>query len=424
MAGINRSDGAGKWSAGVLRWIPLRLKEQINHAAGKPLFDLSFYLQFQPASIENLRLKIQRLPESPKLGERRRIVFITPHLGPGGAENVLLEMARSLDRGRNEMFVIATHSRDTRYRPMWKQNADHVYDLANDTAPQTVPSVLYSLILNWQMDTVVLQNSLFAYSVIPYWKRDRPQLKVIDLIHAVGRQWDIARATASVAPHIDTRIVISEAGRRNLIALGTPDERIRLIPNGVDLEHFRPVPAPGGSRFRMLFAGRLEPVKRPLVLVDIARALVRRGTSNFRIVVAGDGPEEVALRRRVRSAGLDEYFECQGYVRDLAPLVAGCDALLLTSSDEGIPLTILEAFATGRPAIASRVGAIDEALDENTGVLIDFGPHEAERFADAITRLMENPDLRLRMGAEARRRAESRYSQRTARQLYKDALEG
>jgi glycosyltransferase involved in cell wall biosynthesis len=425
MAETDKGGRAGNWRNGHLRWIPLRLKEQINQAAGRPVFDLSFYLQFQPSSIANAGLVIERLRDSPRLGERRRIAFITPHLGPGGAENVLLEMARSLDRNRNEIFAIATHSHDSRYRQAWNRDADRVFDLARESEPHAVPSVLYSLILNWQMHSVVLQNSLFAYSVIPYWKRDRPQLKVIDVIHAVGLQWDIARATASVAPHIDTRIVISEAARKNLIALGTRDGRIRLIPNGIDLDHFHPVPPHGASVFRMLFAGRLDPVKRPLLLVDIALALTNAHPSReFRIAVAGDGPEEVALRRRIRRAGLDHLFEFRGYVRDLAPLLGECDALVLTSSNEGIPLTILEAFATARPVIASRAGAIEEALDENTGALIDFGPREAERFAEAIAKLMENPDLRWRMGTEARRRAELRYNQRVARQLYNAILEG
>jgi glycosyltransferase involved in cell wall biosynthesis len=121
---------------------------------------------------------------------------------------------------------------------------------------------------------------------------------------------------------------------------------------------------------------------------------------------------------------VEHLFECKGYVPDLAPLLAGCGALLLTSSNEGIPLTILEAFATARPVIASRAGAIEEALDENTGALIDFGAREAERFAEAIAKLMDNPDLARRMGTEARRRAELRYSQQRARQLYQQTLEG
>jgi glycosyltransferase involved in cell wall biosynthesis len=407
-----------------LRLIPLRVKETVNQFARRPVFDLSFYLQFQPSSLENTGVKVTRLRNHlPELGERRRVAFITPHLGPGGAENVLLDMARSLDRNSNEIFLIATHSRDSRCVQMWQQHADHVYDLASLVEPEALPSALYSLILNWEMNTVVIQNTLIAYSVIPHCKRELPALRVIDLIHTVGTGWDIAAATATVASDIDTRIVISEAARKNLIALGTSERKIRHIQNGVDLEHFRPVAAPDGDVFRILFAARLDPVKRPLLLVDIARELeLLRPASTFRFVVAGDGPEEGALRRRIRAARLEHLFELHGQVEDLAPLLAGSAVLLVTSSNEGIPLTILEAFATARPVIASRAGAIDEILDETTGILIDTCGDEASRFAQAILTFMNAPALRQRMGVEARRSAERKYDRCEALQQYRDAL--
>ena len=408
----------------VLRLVPLRIKETINQLAGRPLFDLSFYLQFQPSSIENTGVKVTRLPQHlPELGERRRVAFITPHLGPGGAEHVLLDMARSLDRKHNEIFLIATHSKDSRYAQIWRQHADHIYDLAVLVEPETLPSALYSLILNWKMDTLVVQNTLIAYSVIPHCKKELPTLKIVDLIHTVGTEWDIAAATATVAGHIDTRIVISNAARQNLIALGADEQRIRLIQNGVDLERFHPVPVRNEDVFRILFAARLDRIKRPLLLVDIAREMAAREPhASFRFAIAGDGPEQNALRRRIRAAGVDHLFEIHGYVEDLAPLLADSDVLLVTSSNEGVPLTILEAFATGRPVVASRAGAIEEILDDTTGMLIDRGSGEAGRFADALLKVMSHPDIRDRMAAQARRRVELSYDRRHSLQLYREAL--
>jgi glycosyltransferase involved in cell wall biosynthesis len=404
--------------------MPLRAKEAINQFARRPVFDLSFYLQFQPSSLENTGVKVTRLRHHlPELGERRRVAFITPHLGPGGAEHVLLDMASSLDRKCNEIFLIATHSKDARCSLTWQQHADHVYDLATLVEPESLPSALYSLILNWKIDTLVVQNTLIAYSVIPHCKKELPSLRVVDLIHTVGTEWDLAAATATVADHIDTRIVISKAAERNLIALGTSAPKIRLIQNGVDLDCFQPVPMRNGEVFRILFAARLDPVKRPLLLVDIAREMVRRQPQSlFRFAVAGDGPEQNALRRRIRAAGVEHLFEMLGYVEDLAPLLADSDVLLVTSSNEGVPLTILEAFATARPVVAARAGAIDELLDETTGMLIDRCAGETVRFAEALLRLMNEPETRRRMGAEARRRAELSYNRHNSLKLYRDAL--
>lgn len=407
----------------LLRLIPLRAKEAVNHLARRPVFDLSFYLQFQPGSLDYIGAKVERLQYSPKLGARRRIAFITPHLGPGGAESVMLDMARSIDREHNELFLIATHSRDDRWARMWRDQVDHVYDLAGLAEPESIPSVLYSLIVNWDMDTVLLQNTLFAYAILPQCKQALPELKIVDLLHAVGSDWDIASATTAVAPHIDIRIVISESARRHVLQLGAPADTIRLIQNGVDLDRFRPAPAPDKPLFRILFAARLDPVKRPLLLVRIARELTRmRPQSDFQFVVAGDGPEMDRLRARIAATGLEHLFELQGYIDDLAPALAGSDVLLVTSRHEGVPLTILEAFAAGRPVVASRVGAIPEILDENTGILIDRKGNEAKAFASALLHLMENPDRRQRMGRAGRCRAEQHYDCRRSFELYRDTL--
>ena len=356
----------------ALRMIPLRVKQGLNRISGRPVFDLSFYLQFQPPSLDHLGLTINCKPAPSTSAGKRRVALVTPHLGPGGAENVLLEIARSFDRGCTEIFVIATHSRDCRLTRAWQEVADHVCDLAAEAEPESVPSALLSLIVNRQMNAVIVQNSLFGYAVMPRLKTCLAELKIIDIIHTVGTSWDIARATAAVAAHIDRRIVISESARRHLVALGTNTDRIRLIPNGIDLDRFRPAATRDNGVFRILFAARLDPVKRPLLLIDIARALAAiEPPGSFRFVVAGNGPEERALRLRIQAAGLGALFDLRGFVPDLAPLLAECDVLLLTSSEEGIPLTILEAFACARPAVATRAGAIAEVLDENTGMLID-----------------------------------------------------
>ena len=94
------------------RLIPLRWKERVNQAAGRPVFDLSFYLKFQPRSVLLGGTLIERLDYIPPQPQtRRRIGLFTPHLGVGGAENVLLEFARQIDRSQYEILLIATQSR-------------------------------------------------------------------------------------------------------------------------------------------------------------------------------------------------------------------------------------------------------------------------------------------------------------------------
>jgi glycosyltransferase involved in cell wall biosynthesis len=409
------------------RLIPLRVKEQINRAAGRAIFDLSYYLQFQPSSLEHTGVKLALRPQPAAPATRTRVALVTPHLGPGGAEKVLLDIAQSFDRNVFELFLIATHSRDSRWRDRWNRHVDHVHDLAAGYRSEEIASALYSLVVNHEMHGLVLQNTLYGYVVLPRLRQTAPMLRIVDLIHAVGGGWDLVSVTASAARVIDTRIVISEAARRHLAGLGVNPDRIRLIPNGVDLSRFHPSPPAADGIFRILFAARLDPVKRSLLLPPIAAELRRlQPERTFRFIVAGDGPQSAKLRAQVQRDGLQPWFDFRGFVDDTAPLLAESDVLLLTSSHEGIPLTILEAFASGRPAVAPSRGAIAEVLDPATGMLVSAGDNPAA-FANALSMLMRDPGLRQRMGVAARQKAERHYDYRKSmeayRQLWRDVFQ-
>jgi glycosyltransferase involved in cell wall biosynthesis/GT2 family glycosyltransferase len=405
----------------ALRLIPLRVKERVNRWAGRPVFDLSFYLRFQPQSVLTAGSLVEPLRYLPPPAAGRRLALITPHLGPGGAESVLLEVAAAIDRSRAEVFLIATQSRDGAWRRRWEQAADHVYDLASLVAPERLVAALYSLALNWAFDAVILQNSLPAYSAIPHWKRGLPGLRIVDLIHAVHEEWDFVSSTAAVAAGIDARVAVSQAAAARLRAAGTPATKIRLIRNGVDLDRFRPAPAASNH---ILFAGRLDPIKRPLLLPAIASELARiRPRRDFRFVVAGEGPEGPALRRSISRAGLDQLFDLCGHVDDMPGALAAAAILLIPSKAEGIPLAALEAFAMERPVVASKAGATGEVVRPDTGILVDPGPGEAARLAAALHDLLEHAGRRRDLGRAGRRLVESEYSRDQAQQAYRALLQ-
>jgi glycosyltransferase involved in cell wall biosynthesis len=298
--------------------------------------------------------------------------------------------------------------------------ADHVYDLAALVESERMVAALYSLAANWGFDAVVLQNSLTAYSAIPHWKRALPGLRVVDWIHAVDEAWDVVGASAAVASGIDVRVAISQAGADRLRQAGTPQESIRLIRNGIDLERYQPVEKESKT---ILFAGRLDPVKRPLLVADMAAQLTRlRPAKDFRFVVVGDGPEREALQRRIRRLGVEPLVELRGQVEDIPRVLRDAAVVVIPSQAEGIPLIALEAFAMERPVVSSRVGAAAEVVRQHTGVLIETGGDEAARFARALDELLEAPGRRREMGRAGRRLVEVEYTRERARAAYRSLL--
>jgi glycosyltransferase involved in cell wall biosynthesis len=411
------------------RLIPLRLKERVNRAAfrisGCRMFDLSFYLQFRPSAVESgvvVAAPCVYMPEA--RSSRRRIGLVTPHLGPGGAERVLMEIAAALPADTHDVFLIATHSSGDSWLAQWKQRAGHVYDLGKLMDSEKVAAGIYSICVNWEFDALLVQNSLSGYSVMPQIKQRLPHIRIIDVIHSVDADWNLAAATRGVDEAIDVRVAISATVRQKLIEQGIGEGKIRLISNGVDLERFRHRQAGAVGPHRVLFAGRLDAVKRPQLLAEIALGLRRhRGRDDFSFVVAGDGPEAAGLRRRVRAHGLDGLFEFRGQVADVAPELSACEVVVLPSKAEGIPLIVLEAFAASRPVVASAVGGVPEVVTAETGILVAPGAGEIEKFVAALNMLIDDPGLRKRLGSNGRRLVERKFDRRRAAEEYRALLE-
>jgi glycosyltransferase involved in cell wall biosynthesis/GT2 family glycosyltransferase len=401
------------------RLIPLRAKERINRTLGHPVFDLSFYLQFRPNSVLIGDALVEPLIYYPKPAKgRKRIALVTPHLGPGGAESVLCDIASTLCSSRFETLLFATQSRNDRWSGKWREGVEHVYDLAKVVTPERMAAALCSVISNWRCDYLLIQNSLYGYAALPHIKKMLPEIQVFDLIHSVDEAWDQIGATGGVAAHIDRRVAMSEAVCDRLLAVGTPESKILLVRNGVDLERFQPAPPSSHSMKNILFAARLDAVKQPLLVADIAQALAKlRPQLDFRFIVAGDGPEKERFQRRVRKLGLDAIFDFRGQVDDLAPLYTAADIVILPSRSEGVPLVILEALASGRPVVASKVGSIPEVLDPSCGILIEHFDSAAE-FARAIHSLLHQPDLREKMGAAGRQKMEASHDIRKTRAAF------
>ncbi len=417
------------------RLIPLRWKEKINAVAGRPVFDLSFYLKFQPRSVLIEGGLVERIDyiTPPKPEGKRRLALCIPSLGAGGAESVLLELAGCIDRSRFEIFLLASDRQESRLRSRWEELVDHIYDLAPMVDVSWVPHFVYSAALNWEFDVLVVQNSLSVYAALPAIKNKRPGIKTMDVLHAVDDDWDLFSATLDVADDIDRRLVISEAGRARLFEMGTPEERIRLIRNGIDVERFDPSRYSGDRLHRelrlapttkiLLYAGALYESKRPLLLPDIATELLRqRPGADFHFVVAGAGPEEPRLRAKLERKGLTRRFSLLGRRDDMPELPASAALTLVPSQTEGVPLIVLESLAMETPVVASHVGAIEEALPPECGVLIDLGSEEEARFARAIDDLLSDEPRRADMGQAGRRLVTRDYTLDRARRQYSELL--
>lgn len=217
-------------------------------------------------------------------------------------------------------------------------------------------------------------------------------------------------------------IVLSEVCRTYLVTHVCSADRVVVLPNAVEMPVGR---VPANTR-TVLFLGRLREVKAPDTLL---RAAVHAAVSipDLNLLFAGDGDIE-RYRNLARSLGIEKRCTFLGWVsRGLEELFNRCSVLCLPSRAEGMPMSLLEAMASGMAVVATPVGAIPQVIEDGVnGLLVPVDNDRA--LAEALARLLEDRDLRERLGSEARRTVFEKYGMqvhvRALVELYRCAADG
>jgi len=186
-----------------------------------------------------------------------------------------------------------------------------------------------------------------------------------------------------------------------------PPERLALVENTIDASRFASAaPAPDLRSDRPLvgFIGRLSPQKGVSYFIQAARRVLDAGIE-AQFALVGEG--ELDVGRMVAEQDLNEHVVLTGYRPDIPQVLAALDIFALPSLYEGLPYTLMEAMAAGRPVVATSVeGNRDLIQDGETGLLIP--PRDAEALAGALIRLLSAPEERVRLGKMALAAARSR----------------
>ena len=213
---------------------------------------------------------------------------------------------------------------------------------------------------------------------------------------------------------------VSNFSARLVMFLGVEQNRIKVLLNGVNTEHFSPVTNYHKNirQQKLLTVARLDLNKGHDYILNALVILKRQGfTPNYTIV--GQGPEEMRLRKMVQDFGLEDQVVFTGFIpQDQLPsMYASCDIFVMASREipgrldlvEGFGISFLEASASGLPVVAGDSGGISDAVQhEKTGLLVN--PDNPEDIASAIKRLLTDEDLARQLGNEGRRWTVSQMS--------------
>ncbi len=224
----------------------------------------------------------------------------------------------------------------------------------------------------------------------------------------------------------DVIVAISPAIERDLrdhFRIGRADQ-YRVVPLGFDLGEFGAVDdeARAGARRRLDVApeaevvstvGRLTAIKQHRLFLD-AVAAAARTRPRLLALIAGDGELRADLEAYARDLGIADRVRFLGWRRDLSTIYGATDVFMLTSQNEGTPVALIEAMASGVPGVSTDVGGVKDVIDSvEVGARVPDG--DAAGLAAHLVRYLADADLRRRTGQRARRRGARSLQPRSSR---------
>jgi glycosyltransferase involved in cell wall biosynthesis len=380
-----------------------------------------------------------------------------PHLYFGGVERRIVEMAKSL---RNEVDTTVYSGTKAGFRKPASVNGVSVVPCFSTDALFPADNWFFNRTIAGAVDAIKADvyeaHAVSGYGFLKALRERGIKKPFIQTVHGVladeymqslqlgsptlraklanFAMWQLAKLEGEAAKNATLTVTISEYSRKKITQFyGVDRTKIRIVPNGVDTQRFKPSkscekikPQIGiDSKLCVLFVGRLIPRKGLLYLVEAAKQIVKE-FSQTTFLIVGDGPLKNHLISYLEKMRLLGNFVFVGDVSESAlPALYNCaDVFVLPSIQEGQGIALLEAQATAKPIVAFDVGGVREAvLDKETGLIMK---PDSRALADAIMKLLASWSLREKMGIKGREFVVDNFSWDVCAhkmlQVYREAL--
>lgn len=344
-----------------------------------------------------------------------RVLWVVKGLGPGGAERLLTAAARAHDGDRFEI--------ECAYVLPWK---DHLvgeleaagvrtHCLSRRRRDPRWPLRLRSLVRGGEFDVVhvhsPLPGSVARLAVRSMRRGSRP-----GVVSTEHNQWSTHRGPTRWANRLtgrwdDAAFTVTDEVKASM--RGPIADRAVSLRHGIDVARvaaqterraeIRAELGLGPDELVVTTAANFRPQKDYPNLLGAAKLLADRGVP-VRVVAVGQGPQEAEIHALRDELGLNDRVILTGFRDDATAVMGACDAFVLASQWEGLPVAVMEALALGLPIVATAVGGMAETLHDGDDALL-VPPRDAAALADAIERVVTDADLRAGLAEASRRRA-------------------
>jgi len=358
--------------------------------------------------------------------EQMRIVYVVLGKDIAGGETVCLQLMRAA-RDQGHVVCLLVPDAGTVADAAKKENFE-VIQLPLERTFQVRKAISFAQFLKtWEADLVHTHTMLpgMVLARIGAFLAGVPIICHAHLDHNYNSNPLVKllqRSADNLTAFLCQTVAVSADTRQALISVGNPAKRIRVIPNGVKVSEQVTELAPLSLHTMLNLkaderlvgcVARLDPIKGQSDLL-VAAAKILHEIDNVHIVFLGSdiatgGRYETELRALATQLGVTAHTHFAGHQPQAANLMVDLDVFVLPSYREAMPMSILEAMAAAKPVVATRVNGVPEVVvDGVTGLLVPPGNPDA--LAEAILKLLQNPEMARDMGIAGRKRVQKHFN--------------
>lgn len=345
------------------------------------------------------------------------VLQVCDHLGwegsrMHGVKRLFAWMIPRFDASRFDVSLVSLRKKDLSEETLDTYGVDITYLERSKFDPGTLPALL-KIIDRKRIDIL----HLHGYGATTFGRAAGALRRLPAVLHEhanlTDTPWFQKVADVALEPFTDIAIAVSEstaefvvqarkvpARKVKVVYLGAPLDEFSRPRSAAEIEEVRHEIGAAEGDFTVGTVTRLHDSKGNDYLVEAARKVLDR-RPNARFFLAGEGPLRPALEEQARQLGLGDRFVFVGFVRDIARLLSAFDLSVFPSLWEGTPLTVFETLAAGKPIVATDADGLLDVLSDGRDALI-VPKRNAEALADRIVSLMDRPEERARLSANAR----------------------
>jgi glycosyltransferase involved in cell wall biosynthesis len=349
------------------------------------------------------------------------VLHVVPGLGPGGMELAMAQIIKGLSTDGMRHSVACLKGEPEIADRLPNGTAIHCF-AARPNEPQ-LPFRLAKLVRKVRPDVIHARNwgawpDMLLGRLLATW----PQIPFVFSFHGLGKAGYMPlrrRVASKIMVHCTTHLFTVSRQSRDLMVAhwGWPRGRTEVIPNGVDTSRFFPTAQPRDGKLVIGSVGNLRTVKNHALILNACARLVHEGL-DLEIRIAGEGDQREPLVQLAENLGVLDRLRLSGQITDVPGFLNGLDLFVLSSDSEQHPNALNEAMACGVASIGTRVGCVEDLLDNGRcGRIIE--PGDMEGLTLEIRNLVKDETLRQGLAEAGLRHVRDSYSLEVMLNRYK-----